>query len=434
MTSRIVHRGLLPAHAPRGRKVGPTVAVAAVVLSLGAACSSNASTSTGASGGSASASSSTVLAVLGTPNKATDTPLKIGYIWDGQTQAADATPQRDAVKASAEYADGYLGGINGHPIDLDVCDDMDTPTGATGCAVQLVRDKVAAVLAPVTGQDVNILKVLAGTGIAYFTNVSASQDVLLSPDAFVLDDPLASIGGMVNLAKSEGVSRSAIILIDVPAASGLAGIAGPIFQQAGIHLDVVKVSPTVADMSPQVQEALSQGDKQFEVAGTPDFDAKGIKALKEAGFAGDIIVSGWSVDPGLASSIPGGLAGVTNLTYSTPATDDQDARLFSAIIDTYTQSTAKDATARDGFVGMLAFVRALTGATSAVDAPSITAALSAMPKPIPLPLGGGLTFQCGAKLEAILHAVCSNQILAGKLDAKGNGVGDYKVVDVTTSL
>jgi len=380
------------------------------------------------------ASSSAIEAVLGTPNKATGTPLKIGYIWDGQTQAADATPQRDALKATAEYADDHLGGINGHPIDLDVCDDMYTPTGATGCAVQMVRDKVAAVLAPVTGQDVNILKVLAGTGIAYFTNASASQDVLVSTSSFVLENPLASLGAMVALAKSEGVTSSAIILIDVPAASGLAGIAGPIFKQAGIHLDIVKVSPTVADMSPQVQVALSQGDKQFEVAGTPDFDAKGIKAFKGAGFGGDIIVSGWSVDPGLASSIPGGLAGVTNLTYATPATDDQDARLFSAIIDTYTPSTAKNAIARDGFVGMLAFVRALTGATAAVDAPSVMAALSAAPKPIALPFGGGLTYQCGAKLVAILPAVCTTEILAGKLDAGGNGLGAYKVVDVTTKL
>jgi branched-chain amino acid transport system substrate-binding protein len=434
MNSRIVYGGLLPGHTHRGRKVVTTVVVATVVLSLGAACSSKASTSTQASGSRRSASPPTAQSVLGTPNKATGTPLKIGYIWDGQTQALDATGQRDALKATAEYANDYLGGINGHPIGLDVCDDMDTPTGATGCAVQLVRDKVAAVLAPVTGQDANIFKVLDGTGISYFTSTSASQDVLLKPGSFVLNDPLAQIGGVVNLAKSEGVTRSAIILIDVPAASGLAGIANPIFQKAGIHLDIVKVSPTVADMSPQVQEALSQGDKQFEVAGTPDFDAKGIKSLKEAGFAGDIIVPGWSVDPRLASSIPGGLEGVTNLTTTTPAVDDQDARLFSAIIDTYTPSTAKDSTAQGGFLGMLAFVRALTGATSAVDAPSITAALSAMPKPIPLPLGGGLTFQCGAKLEAILHAVCSNQILAGKLDAKGNGVGDYKVVDVTTSL
>jgi branched-chain amino acid transport system substrate-binding protein len=230
------------------------------------------------------------------------------------------------------------------------------------------------------------------------------------------------------------VKRSAIILIDVPAAAGLAGIATPLFQKAGIKLDIVKVSPTVADMSPQVQQALSQGDKQFQVAGTTDFDAKGIKALKNAGFNGDIIVSGWTADPALAKSIPGGLEGVTNLTSINPAADDPDARLFGAIMGKYTPSTAKDAQAQQGFVTMLGFVRALTGVSSAVDAPSISAALSAMPKPIPLPLGKGITFQCGVKLVAIIPNVCTTKVLSGKLDANGNGVGDYKVIDVTDVL
>ena len=102
MTSRIVHRRLLPGHTHRGRKVVTTVVVATVALSLGAACSSKASTSTQASGSRASASPPTAQSVLGTPNKATGTPLKIGYIWDGQTQALDATGQRDALKATAE--------------------------------------------------------------------------------------------------------------------------------------------------------------------------------------------------------------------------------------------------------------------------------------------------------------------------------------------
>ena len=72
---------------------------------------------------------------------------------------------------------------------------------------------------------------------------------------------------------------------------------------------------------------------------------------------------------------------------------------------------------------MLGFVRALTGSTNAVDAASITTALGSMPQPVDLPLGGGITFQCGAKPVSFAPSICSADVLAGTLDAKGEGHG-----------
>jgi branched-chain amino acid transport system substrate-binding protein len=79
-------------------------------------------------------------AVLGSTDKATGTPVKVGLISDGKSDAIDNTPEIKAAQAATQYVNQYKGGV-AHPIDLDVCVTQDTQ-GATDCATQMVNDKV----------------------------------------------------------------------------------------------------------------------------------------------------------------------------------------------------------------------------------------------------------------------------------------------------
>lgn len=79
---------------------------------------------------------------------------------------------------------------------------------------------------------------------------------------------------------------------------------------------------------------------------------------------------------------------------------------------------------------VMALVNALEGVGAAVDAPTFKQALGSMPKALPLPLGAGLNYRCGAKVISFLPSVCTDNALWTTLDAEGNGQA-YEKLDVS---
>src|SRR5580658_4505961 len=82
----------------------------------------------GCSSSKSNSSSTTVPSTssLGTPDAATGSPLKVGYITDGQNGNIDNLTEVPAAQAAVKYINAYLGGVAGHVLSLDVCDSGDT--------------------------------------------------------------------------------------------------------------------------------------------------------------------------------------------------------------------------------------------------------------------------------------------------------------------
>jgi branched-chain amino acid transport system substrate-binding protein len=407
-----------------------TVTVLAAALIVAAACSPKDSNTNAGSGDTAPANDTTA---LGQPNKATGTPLKIGLVDDGKTDAVDHTRLVAAFKATASYLDDYRGGINGHPLDVDECATNNTPSGATSCAVQMANDKVAAVMVPASAQDAAVFSALQGSGIPYVTFAGASQDIVLKPGAFIMTNPVAAIAAPAALAKDKGLDKVGEILIDVPAATGpITAIAGPIFKKAGVGLDIVAISPQTADMTPQIQQAITNGDKALVITGTDAFSANAIKTIKQLGFTGPVILS-TPPTQALVDGVAGGLDGIVNFATVTTDPNDKDVQLYNAVLAKYAPDAGSDSQAPWSFALLMAFDEALAGNTGAIDAASISKALSTMPKALPMPLTGGQTFQCGAKLVSFAPNICVQNILVTTLNAQGKGT-TFSPVDVSPYL
>ena len=411
------------------RRLSAALAIASVSgLLIAAGC-----TSTETNTGTPVGTTVDTAAVLGTPKKATGSPIKIGLIDDGKSTGIDHTPVVGAFKATVEYANEYLGGINGHVIEVDECSTNNTPSDATTCGVQMVNDKVAAVLVPVSAQDTNVFKALTGNGIPYFTYAAGSQEVITGKDTFLLVNPIATLAGPAKLAKEKGVKKAAIIIIDVPSAvAPLEAIARPIYTEAGIDLNVVPISPQTADMTPQIQQAISAGAEQFTVVGTDEFNTSAIKALQQLAFSGRIVMITPPTQT-IADNVPNGLEGVAYITSATSDPADKDVQLYDAVMKKYMPDQTPVSASAWAFATVMGFVNGLNGNASAVDAASVNAALGSMPKPLPLPLGSGLTYQCGAKVVALLPNACTANVLWTELDAKGNGQ-KYEALDVAAYM
>ena len=367
--------------------------------------------------------------MLGEKNEATGEPITIGFVTDGEAASFGSDEDEVAMfNATIEYANEYLGGVNGHPLEIQHCATDATPAGATQCAVELTDAGVAAVLVPVSAQDGTLFTGFEGSGIPFVTYTSAAAEILFGQGAFLMTNPIVTIVVPGLVAQDDGIDKVGFIIVDVPAAVGpITAIAQPMFDKLGIELQVVPIAPSVADMTPQLQEAISGGAGVFTVTGTDDFNISGINGLRQLGFEGPIVVG---APP---QNVLDALTSLENLIGTGTITDDQsdpDVQLFNAILETYTDLDPADVlgNASLAFANALGFVRALTGATDAVDAATITAALSAMPE-TDLPLGGGITFQCGTAPMPTYPNICTANVLQWTYDADGQRQ-DFGLVEV----
>jgi branched-chain amino acid transport system substrate-binding protein len=370
---------------------------------------------------------------LGTPKKATGSVVTIGFVSDGKSDAIDNTPEIKAAQAAVSYANDYLGGLAGHKLALNVCETKQTPSGATDCATNMVQAKVPVVVTPVSGQSGTIYNGLKDAGIPYLQYGSIDQGVLAGPAAttFVLTNGIGTaLAGPAGIAADAGVKKAGILVTDVPAASGPVSAAAPIFyKNAGVTPDVITVPVGQADMTPQIQAGISNGDGAFAMVGNPAFCTSAIKGLTTVGFKGPITVIQQCIDNTSASATNGGYKGVNVLTTTNTSPTNKDYRQYLAVMKKYAKGVDTGGVAPGGYASILALVVALPNLTGDVTAQTVSAGMAAM-APTPLPLGGGITFQCNGKQVSLAPPICSTQVLRAKFTAKAVPVG-FKVFDTS---
>lgn len=424
-----------------GRTALVCVAVSATVL---AACSSTKSASSSTSGtptsggGSAAVASTTTTgaaSVFGPAKPATGTPVKVGYITDGRSASIDNSSEVPAAQAAVKYINAYLGGLNGHPISLNVCADQQTPSGATDCGNQMVSDGVVAVLNSVSGQDSSMFTPVAAASIPFVGYSHSGQNILSAKTgAYILTNGIvSSFAAPAVIAEKAGAKRAAEIVIDVPGATGAAKILDPAFyKNAGIALDVAAIPPGTADMTPQITAELAKNPDQWHVIGDVPFCTSAIKAIKASGSTKPLVLIQQCLETGSAASIPGGYAGIIEVTTATTEPTNPDVELYVAAMSRWASGTSPfgNGVTSEGFATVLGFARAMSGLTSDPTPPNIEAAFTAM-SPQPLPFGDGITFQCTGHQDSLTPAVCSTGALEATLDQSGNPVGTYTPIEAS---
>jgi ABC-type branched-subunit amino acid transport system substrate-binding protein len=400
-----------------------------------AACGSSSSKGGSSPGASSAPSSSGVdTAVLGTPKKATGTPIKVGFADDGASGTIDTTSMEPAVKALAQYANDYLGGIGGHPITLDICQTKNNPSTAQSCGNQFVADKVSVVNAASLGQTEPVFKALAAANIPFVDALNSDQAVLTSKTGFSVSNPLNAFGGAAIYAKENGIKHVAFLVIDVPSASGPAKALAPIlFKNAGATVDVVAIPPGTADMTPQIQAEQAKNPGQYHLLGDPSFCGAALKAIKTLGIKAKITGIDRCIDGKTAASIPGGYSGLTAFTPVSTDTSSADWKLYNAVTQKYTGKAAdnKDTQAATAYQGMLATIKALNAANiTDVSAAGVMAAIKAAP-PTQIPLGEGGTFQCNGKALSLAAGVCGSSGISGDA-AQDGSLSNFKLLNDPT--
>ena len=84
--------------------------------------------------------------VAETASAADGEPIVLGMINQENTPVGSYPELSSATRAAIEFVNAELGGVNGRPLELEVCNTEFSPEGSTSCAQQFVQAGVPAVL------------------------------------------------------------------------------------------------------------------------------------------------------------------------------------------------------------------------------------------------------------------------------------------------
>lgn len=354
--------------------------------------------------------------------EATGDPVKIGFIGEGQSASIDETPTMQVAEASVDYVNASLDGLAGHPIELVTCETKADAALAADCGATMVEEEVAAVLMTTSSVAVSFIPVLQEAGIPLVA-WTATDEEFVSDDqySFAMGNAFSAFVFPAKLAQELDKESVAVVALDVPGVIGPLTEFGPgIFENADATLDIVPVAAGTADMSPQIQSALGDEPEIMFLFGNPQFCTSALQALRAASYDGTIGMVSNCLDSSLSTAIGDGLEGVY-VSYS--ATEDPTDPDYETLVQLVEDAGLSDEVELSGspptaFAVVMSLVRATGDLEGEVTPESITAAMKGA-EAQPLPLGGGVEFQCDGTRIPSSPAACSAGLIYSQLDADG---------------
>jgi branched-chain amino acid transport system substrate-binding protein len=376
---------------------------------------------------------------LGAAHPATLAPLTIGLISDGGGSSSIGTAAlvEQGAKAAVAYENQYQDGLEGHKISLYICENQSTPAGGQTCANDMVQHGVVAVVEPFTGQGQTEVPTIVGAGIPYITISGASTAELTSPGSFAIEGGFpAYLGAEALSAKQHNLKKVALMVENVPAAiQGAQALGSLVFKAAGVGFSVVPINPGTADISPQLQSAVSGGADAVGMVGDVTLCSSFLQAYNTLALKLPRYVLSTCQDPSILNSatLDKALAG-SYITTSTQASKS-DLAIYGAIIKKYDPKANPNpnisSNQADGVGPVLALAAIMKGSTQPVTAAGIKSQTETA-KNVVIPLSGGLTFTCDGTAIPLLKSVCSSSAAIGVIQAGKSGkVTSIKVYNPT---
>lgn len=370
--------------------------------------------------------------VLGSPDPATGEPFRVGFIIDSGGEALDTSEYETAGAAAAEYANEYLGGIGGRPLEITFCENRGTTAGATECVNGFVQDGMSAVLVAASGSGGEVQATLAAeSGIPYVAFLGASIAELTDPNSLSMSGAaIAILGSPAVVMEREGLTKLGILTVDVPTATQAveAFAAGP-YEDAGLELELVPVPAGTADMSANVN-AVNDAEIWL-VLGDSAFCTTAFQALETQAPGVPIIALNQCVTPDNADALPAGYEGITATAANRLDPEDPEAGVFDAVMDEFAAPDDVEAGAPgfllEGYSTVVGFDRLMEGYTGDGSPETVLEHLSTATGV--LPLGGGIEMMCGDSPIPALSSLCSVSAWLIELDAGGDPVG-FEQIDV----
>lgn len=395
-----------------GMLTAGVVTAAIVTTTVGVAGASSGNSGTGTSGS----------------GKATGSPVTIGLIADAGGAGGIATGPlvEQGAKAATAYVNADLGGLAGHKVNLYICENQNTPAGGQTCANDMVQHGVVAVVEPFTGQGQTEVPTIVGAGIPYVTISGASTAELSSPGAYDIEGGFpAYLGAMALSAKQHGFKKVAFLVDNVPAAiQGAQALGGIVYKAAGVGYTVIPVNTGTADITPQMQSAVSGGAQAIGMVGDVTLCTSFLQAYNTLGLKLPKYVLSTCQDPSIldSASLDKALAGsyITTTTKSSKADNAEYAAIIKKFDPKASPNPNVSSNQASGVSPVLTLAAIMKGSTQPITAAGIKQQIQTASN-VTIPLSGGLKFTCNGQAIPLLKNVCSSAAAIGVIQPGKTG-------------
>jgi branched-chain amino acid transport system substrate-binding protein len=351
-------------------------------------------------------------------------PFKVGYMWSGVSASVDNSSDEQSADAVTQWINEYGGGVaGGHPLELVKCAAPDAATAAT-CGSTMLESGVTAVLFNVIGDVEPWATPVIGAGIPIFAFSSADASLMgAGGHVFTLSNPTASLGLFpAKVALEVGAENSAVVVIDVPGATGpVQALVPPTFEALGAgSVDLVPISPTAPDHGPAIQVELQNNPEVVHIIGNPAFCSLTIRALKDAGYTGTISMISNCVDAPMKEQLGADLEGIKVSYTAGEDPENADYQLFKAIVEEYAPDVTPNGTPVGSFVALEGFRRVMENFAGDLASTAEITAHIAGHAALPQPTIDGGTFKCDGTAVPGVPIACTPSFTYSTLDASGN--------------
>jgi branched-chain amino acid transport system substrate-binding protein len=188
----------------------------------------------------------------------TGTPIVIGMVNQENTPAGSYPELSQAVQAGVAFVNGQLGGVDGRPIRVEVCNTQFSAEGSTACAQRFVEEGVPAVLG---GIDVfgNAIDTLEDNGIPYVGGIPISTQSATSPLSFQWSGGIwgATVAFANYSIETLHAKRVAIVYGEFGSITHAAQVGEKVLTDAGVEVQLVPYPIMATDISSALAAAKS---------------------------------------------------------------------------------------------------------------------------------------------------------------------------------
>jgi branched-chain amino acid transport system substrate-binding protein len=273
----------------------------------GASTSGGSTATTGSSGGGSSSSA------LGSPKPAKGSPVTFGMINIESNPQASFPEIREAAQAAVKYVNAYGGGLDGHPIKLDVCITDSSPATSTQCANKLIAAHPTAIMGAGDLAAANTLPLYQKAGLAYIGGVDFTPAESSAKNAVIFNDVAQTGNSDIGVYATKTLHAKNVSVIDLDNTQGNSQANAfeiPAVKASGGSAKLYSIPPNASSASSTLASAIANKPDAFLLE-DPAQCVSILTGLKSLGNTKPVL----SIDPCSAPPVIKAAAGAANGMY-----------------------------------------------------------------------------------------------------------------------
>ena len=346
-------------------------------------------------------------------------PIVVGFINTEGAQLGSVPELRLGSEAARNYINTELDGVDGRPIEFEVCITNSSPESSIACANQMVERKVVAVLGGVDLGSASSLPIITAAGIPYVGTTPLLPADFTTEGAFTLDPGGLGVAGNAAFAVDRlRAKRVAVLHDDSPQGRQLAeAFVRPVLAKGGVRDDritLVAERADAPDLAPAVAAATRADPDALIVVFPPPACSRIMQATASLGVTADRLFIGRCAGP---SAIAAGGAGAnaayffSSILSPDAHPDDPDVAVYKKKVAAYGDGEIESGSydVARGFATTVTFHRRL----QEIDATDITpaAVTNVFRSAVDAPSFMGHPFTCDGKQGAPgFVSLCNNRV------------------------